>query len=129
MGRGLGAIALLALLVRAFVPAGFMLAEADTGSGGYLTLELCDSHGGVPKVVDLDTGRIMDAPVKGQSSEEQPPCVFCANIVVMASPEPGVELVKLVAQHGVDFVEIRDLIPGRGIAAPPPPSTGPPAQI
>jgi hypothetical protein len=29
----LGAIALLAMLVRAIIPAGYMLAEADTGSG------------------------------------------------------------------------------------------------
>jgi hypothetical protein len=128
-GWRFGAIALLALLVRAFVPAGFMLAEADTGSGRYLTLELCDSHGGVPKVVDLETGKIMDAPVKGQGSDEQPPCVFCASVVTMASPEPIVELIKFVAEHGVDFVEIRDLRPGRGIAAPPPPSTGPPSRV
>ncbi len=128
-GWRFGAIALLALLVRAFVPAGFMLAHADTGSGRYLTLELCDAHGGVPKVVDLDTGKIMDAPVKGQTSEKQPPCVFCASVVAMASPEPVVELVEFVAEHGVNFLEIRDLRPGRGIAAPPPPSTGPPASI
>lgn len=129
MGWRIGALALIALLVRAFVPAGFMLAEAETGSGRYLTLELCDSHGGTPKVVDLETGKIMDAPVKGQPSENQPPCVFCASIVAMASPEPIVELVKFVTAHGVDFLEIRDLRPGRGIAAPPPPSTGPPASI
>jgi hypothetical protein len=129
MSGRLGAIALLALLVRAVLPAGFMLAEADTGSGRYLTLELCDAHGGVPKVVDLDTGKIMDAPVKGQASNDQPPCVFCASVVAMASPEPVVELVKFVAEHGVDFIEIRDLAPGRGIAAPPPPSTGPPISI
>lgn len=124
-----GAIALIAVLLRALVPSGFMLAEAETGSGRYLTLELCDSHGGAPKVVDLETGKIMDAPVKGQPSEKQPPCVFCASIVAMASPEPIVELVKFVVVHGVDFVENRDLHPGRGIAAPPPPSTGPPASI
>jgi hypothetical protein len=29
----------------------------------------------------------------------------------------------------MDFNEIRDLMPGRGIAAPPPPSTGPPSII
>lgn len=128
-GWRFGAIALIALLVRAFVPTGFMLAHADTGSGRYLTLELCDAHGGVPKVVDLDTGKIMDAPVKQQTSDKQPPCVFCASVVAMAPFEPAVELVKFVAEHGVDFVEIRDVFPGRGIAAPPPPSTGPPARI
>jgi hypothetical protein len=125
----LGAIALLALIVRAVLPTGFMLAEADTGSGRYLTLEFCDAHAGKQKVVDLETGKIMDAPVKGKSSGNQPPCAFCASVVAMASPEPIVELIKFVTEHGANFVEVRDLRPGRGIAAPPPPSTGPPARI
>lgn len=128
MGRGFAALALLALLVRAFVPAGFMLAEADTGSGRYLTLEFCDAHAGVQKVVDLDTGKIIDAPVKGKSSNAQPPCV-CATAVAIESPEPVAQPVAFISTQDVNFAEIRDLSPGRGIAAPPPPSTGPPAHI
>lgn len=128
MGRGFAAIALLALLVRAFVPAGFMLAEADTGSGRYLTLEFCDAHAGAQKVVDLDTGKIIDAPVKGKSSNQQPPCV-CASAVAIESPEPVVQPVAFVSTQDVNFTEVRDLRPGRGIAAPPPPATGPPARI
>ena len=129
MSGRLGAIALLALIVRAVLPAGFMLAEADTGSGRYLTLEFCDARAGQAKVVDLDTGKIIDAPTKGKSSNNQPPCVFCASVVAMASPEPIVELIKFVAAQNVNFTQVRDLSPGRGIAAPPPPSTGPPTSV
>lgn len=129
MGWRLGAFALMALLVRAILPAGYMLAEAETASGRYLTLELCDEHDGKPKLVDLDTGEIIDAPEDGKSGAPQPPCVFCAAFTTAAPPVSGAEPVEFIAAGEVDFNEIRDLLPGRGIAAPPPPSTGPPSII
>jgi hypothetical protein len=128
MGWRLGAFALMALLVRAIVPAGYMLAEAETASGRYLTLELCDEHGGKPKLVDLDTGEIIDAPEDGKSGAPQSPCV-CGAFASMAPPVSGAEPVVFTTAGEVGFVEVRDLAPGRGIAAPPPPSTGPPSII
>lgn len=128
MGWRLGAFALMALLVRAIMPAGYMLAEAETASGRYLTLELCDAHDGKPKLVDLDTGEIIDAPEDGKSSAPQSPCV-CGAFASMAPPVSGAEPVEFTTVGEVDFNEIRDLMPGRGIAAPPPPSTGPPSII
>lgn len=128
MGWRLGAFALMALLVRALVPAGYMLAEAETASGRYLTLELCDAHDGRPKLVDLDTGEIIDAPEDGKSSTSQSPCV-CGAFASMAPPVSAVEPIEFTTAGQVDFNEIRDLMPGRGIAAPPPPSTGPPSII
>lgn len=118
----------MALLVRAIMPAGYMLAEAQTASGRYLTLELCDAHDGKPKLVDLDTGKIVDAPEDGKSGPPQPPCV-CGAFASVAPPVSGAEPVTFQAASKIDFVEISDLAPGRGIAAPPPPSTGPPASI
>lgn len=128
MGWRLGAFALMALLVRAVMPAGYMLAEAQTASGRYLTLELCDAHDGKPKLVDLDTGEIIDAPEDGNTGAPQPPCV-CGAVVSMAPPVSGAEPIVFTRAGLVDFAEVRDLIPGRGIAAPPPPSTGPPTSI
>lgn len=127
MGWRLGAFALMALLVRAIVPVGYMVAEADTGSGRYLTLKLCDAHGSAPKLVDLDTGRIIDAPLKKTTNESKaPPCVF-AGLTAMAAPAMGdIELVDFVPMQDANFIEISDQRPGRGIAAPPPPATGPP---
>ena len=131
MGRRLGAIALLAMLVRAIIPAGYMLAEADTGSGRYLTVEMCDGHSAQAKVIDLDTGKLIDLsklPKNVKSETDKSPCVF-AGATAIESPVAATELVEFRVSHQVDFVVVRDLRPGRGIAAPPPPSTGPPSLI
>lgn len=131
MGRGLGAIALLAVLVRAIIPAGYMLAHADTPSGRYLVVEMCDGHGRAKQVVDLDTGETIDLaklPKKITDDPNKSPCVF-AGAVAMAQPVSGAEPVEFRLVQQVDFAAVRDLRPGRGIAAPPPPSTGPPSLI
>lgn len=129
MGWRLGAFALMALLVRAILPAGYMLAGADTGSGRYLTVELCDSHNSKPQVIDLDTGRVVDLPETGKTIDQnQHPCVF-AGVAASTPPDSSHEPVIFPVQRDVDFGVVRDLRPGRGIAAPPPPSTGPPSLI
>lgn len=132
MGRRLGAVALLAMLVRAIVPSGFMLATAETPEGRFLTIEMCEGHGLAPRVVDLDTGKLIDpakapkAPAEGKV--KAPPCVFAASAHV-ATPTPVAELVAFPVEHGVAFDASRDVRPGEGIPAPPPPSTGPPSLI
>lgn len=131
MGRRLGAIALLAMLVRAIIPAGYMLAHADTASGRYLTVEMCDGHTAAPQVIDLDTGKVIDLsklPKKTSNDPKSPPCVF-AGVVAMVEPVVAVEPVEFRFEQRAAFTLVRDLRPGRGIAAPPPPSTGPPSLI
>lgn len=129
IGRRLGAIALLAVLVRAIVPAGYMIAQADTGSGRYLTVQLCDAHKTPVEVIDLDTGKRVDvSKLPTKSQQQHAPCVFCG-AATMAPPVALAEPVGFTLVQDVDFVVERDLRPGRGIPAPPPPSTGPPASI
>ena len=126
-GRQLGAIALLAMLVRAIVPAGYMLAEADTPDGRYLVVQMCDGHGAA-QVVDLDTGKLLDAsklPGKPDGKTSSTPCVFAVT-APMASPPVAAEPVVFQRVYAADFVVALAVAPGRGIAAPPPPSTGPP---
>jgi len=131
MGRRLGAIALLAMLVRAIIPAGYMLAEADTGSGRYLRVEMCDGHHKPAQIIDLDTGKVLDPsdlPKNAKSNTDSSPCVF-AGVAAMAPPAVVTEPVEFRVSHQINFAFVRDLRPGRGIAAPPPPSTGPPSLI
>ena len=134
MGRRLGAIALLAMLVRAVVPAGFMLASADTPNGRYLTVQMCSQHTGPAQVIDLDTGKLVDASTlaktdgKSKTNPGHAPCVF-AGSPVMAHPVAVAEPVEFLTVYEADFGVVRDVRPGRGIPAPPPPSTGPPSLI
>jgi hypothetical protein len=136
MGRRLGAIALLAMLVRAVVPAGYMLASAETAGGRYLTVQMCSQHTGPAQVIDLDTGKLVDASAIAKSpngegkktNPAQAPCVF-AGAPVMAQPLAVAKPVEFLPAHEVDFGIVHDVRPGRGIPAPPPPSTGPPSLI
>lgn len=131
IGRRLGAIALLAMLVRAIIPAGYMLAHADAGSGRYLTVEMCDGHAAQAQVIDLDTGKVIDLsnlPKNTKTESSSVPCVF-AGVVAMAAPITAAEPVEFRFEQTIAFTVVRDLRPGRGIAAPPPPSTGPPSLI
>ncbi len=133
MGARLGAIALLAMLVRAVVPAGYMLAEADAGQGRFLTVEMCEGHAAA--VIDLATGIEVDAsklpdeaPGKQDGQSNIAPCVFAAASSIAgpdAIAQPVEFVATLMAEFGVD-ISVR---PGRGIAAPPPPATGPPFTV
>lgn len=131
MGTKLGALALVALFMRAILPAGYMLAEADTGGGRYVTLQICDGHANAPKLLNLDTGEevlLDDLPKKVTDDGAKTPCVFSAPLVIV-QPVALVERVEFIAETGVVFSPAQDIRPGRGIAAPPPPSTGPPSLI
>ena len=129
MGVRLGAIALLAMLVRAVVPAGYMLAEADTANGRYLTVQMCEGHIESRQVIDLDTGKQVDlSKLPGKADIKSAPCVF-ASVAAVSAPVTAVEPVEFIASYDIDFGIARDVRPGRGIAAPPPPSTGPPSSI
>lgn len=136
VGRRLGAIALLALLVRAIVPAGYMLASAETTEGRYLVVQLCDSHAGFTQVIDLDTGLQVDAAklpagAGGKPAHEKSgkaPCVFAAAPHV-STPQHAVAVSAFRLQVETARYVAVSVAPGRGIAAPPPPSTGPPQLI
>lgn len=131
-GWRLVAIALLALLVRAVTPAGYMVASAESADGRYLVVQLCEGHASQVRAIDLDTGRSVDikgtpgSPAKSQT--ESQPCAFAAApAFASAVAVEGLPRLPLV----VELAGVPASPDGhdRGIAAPPPPSTGPPSQI
>ena len=100
-------------------------------AGRYLTVEMCDGHATQAQVIDLDTGKLVDLsklPKSAKTDNNSAPCVF-AGATVIESPVAVAEPVEFRVSHEIDFAVVRDLRPGRGIAAPPPPSTGPPSLI
>lgn len=131
MGARLGALALVALFARALLPAGYMLAEADTGGARYVTLQICDGHAIGQKLLNLDTGEevlLDDLPRKVSDDGAKTPCVFAASSAILA-PLAAAEPIEFLVETDVDFAAVPDLRPGLGLPAPPPPSTGPPSLI
>ena len=77
-GQAFAALALLAMIVRAIVPAGYMLAPARQGE--LLAITLCSSHGPVKALIDLKTGALVEHQKKTpeKSGASDAPCVFAA---------------------------------------------------
>jgi hypothetical protein len=126
--QALAAFALLALCVRALVPAGYMIGGLDA-SGRQAFVTLCSESGPIQIAIDLDTGAVKETGANhADNASQHPPCVF-AGAAMFNAPElvalPGSERIEIAAPElAPAFVR-----PGLGLAAPPPPAIGPPLFI
>lgn len=122
-----GMVLALSVLGRVIVPTGFMVAPAAAGA--------------VPMIVICTGQGSMTMPMPGLASRQAPddshddhsekaaqhPCAFAAasaaiDLTAIAHPSsPLIAAARHISQTPI-FVQ-----PGRGLAAPPPPKTGPPA--
>jgi hypothetical protein len=110
-------LAALALAVRVLIPQGYM---APSQPGAAFALVICTDHG----LITLD-----DKPVPPGKSRTDSPCAFSGNLAAAAPPLATLARFE-VWSSAPPRVEIRrDLAPGRGLAAPPPPAIGPPTPI
>lgn len=110
------------MVVRALVPAGYMV--APTQDGRLLTISLCS---GRQVVMDMATGEVAD-PAKSppaQNTQSDAPCVFAA-VASLAAPEAAQTLAAPLIRAAPAQIGALHTVPGRGLAAPPPWSTGPP---
>ena len=107
-------MALMAVVVRAMIPAGFMV----TPESG-LNLVICTGHG----PADLTDGaNHPDQP----SQKSDTVCAF-SGLHATALQDAPLRLAARVAWvRQIAPVYALDQAPGRGLAAPPPPSQGPP---
>lgn len=116
------ALIMFALALRILVPSGFMPAQ---GQG--LAITLCTGTGAVSAWVDSD-GTVH----KGKAADAAPehPCTFSGFGAVFDLPDHGAASVQpLRLVEAPLFVARTAVAIGRGLAAPPPPSTGPPASL
>jgi len=110
-------LALVALFLQSLAAPGFMVAR----EGGRATIAICTGHGPVYSLADR-SGR----PAKKPQSKPDAPCAFAGHGVV-ASPPIAAWIASAIARPSTSPVVARfDLTPGRGLAAPPPPSQAPP---
>ena len=118
-GRGLVTAFLLCILaLRVLVPDGYMPVATPTG----LVVALCTGEGLVEIHVDVDRD-------KGQAPASQAPgCHFASAASPWTSPEaPSVPMLFVSGGAPMHVQPLASLVPSR-LAAPPPPSIGPPAR-
>ena len=129
--------ALTAVLLRVLLPAGFMMAPSGNALAGAIPIVLCTGKGNVEAWLGAD-GTIID---QTEASTDQRPdhapgddgkhgdCVF-AHAATAIAPGSIATVVQPVSHYQERPSEqVRDLVPGRGLAAPPPPATAPPILI
>ncbi len=118
-------LALLALAMRLLVPTGFMLAPA--AAGGLPNLVICTGQGpmAMPGMTMAMSGADHDKHDSNDTGGH--PCAFAAAGVAIELPALLLPALPPVAALAVlpAFGLIR---PGLGLAAPPPPQTGPPSR-
>ena len=110
-----------ALLMRALMPVGWMPA---TGADGALHITICTGMGAQNIVVGADGKLHKQMPAGGQ--HDQQPCGFGALALGLgATPMLAVPMLRMPASL-VRPPHQQGMAIGQGLAAPPPPSTGPP---
>ena len=118
-GRLAALLATLALVLQVAVPTGFMVADTSRGA----SLVICTGHGPL-QLSPADHG----TPSKTPASKRAGACVFAGHGAAPLTPAAQLALAARF-EACVQPVALRfDLAPGRGLAAPPPPSQGPPAH-
>lgn len=127
----LGALALMAMVVRGLIPSGYMLA-APQQDGQFVNIVIChgDGTGYTPAVLDLKTGDYVDPDKQsGQSDAGKNSTCPYAMTAHFALPDLAGNLDK-PAQTEIPYRAVfASIVPGRGLAAPPPPARGPPLTI
>jgi len=111
------ALAALALMLQILVPPGFMVSDGPSHA-----IVICTGHGPITSPLD-DHGR----PAKSPKDKSDHACPFAGHggTPLSLSQQP-VERIVMVSHVARAPGPVADLAPGRGLAAPPPPSQGPP---
>ncbi len=121
----------LALLVRLLLPAGFMLSTDRTSLP---TLEMCTAQGAVMMSIDAE-GRVQAIDDQGHTDDDSKsdrpshPCTFAATGAAVVAPLLIAVIAPMPPVRMAASLLPTTQRPGLGLAAPPPPTTGPPARV
>jgi hypothetical protein len=120
--RGMAAFAAILLLaVQLAIPPGFMVARGADGPA----LVICTGHGPI-----MTHAQESGLPGKAPHSKSSPACPFAGHggAAPLAPPVFIPTTTSSAAVDGAHAIGV-DLTPGRGLAAPPPPSQAPPLPL
>ncbi|THD34787.1 MAG: hypothetical protein E7773_14080 [Sphingomonas sp.] len=111
------------LLARGLTPEGWM---PVAGAAGGIEIALCNGMGPDDTMVLTPDGKLHHkAPANGQSGDH--PCAFAGLGIADAAPPVPVIVAPPSPVDAAPALAKIIATPGRGLAAPPPPATGPPA--
>jgi hypothetical protein len=117
---GFAVLAMLAFLLQLAVPQGFMLAQ----TGGQPVIVICTGHG--PLLAPIDDRGL---PAKAPKPKPGAICAFAGHGGT-PTPAPILALAAIRFEPAVAIAQPSlSTAPGRGLAAPPPPSQAPPIRI
>lgn len=123
--RILFALVACALLLRAAMPAGWM---PSAGADGVMRVSVCTGMGAQTMWIGRD-GAVHHGEAPAPGHHDGQPCAFGA-LGVGLDATPGVAVAPPLAPPLTVAAETRQRAAvGRGLAAPPPPATGPPRLI
>lgn len=119
---GVWALVALAVALRLTVLPGYMTQAAP----GAMTVVLCTAQGAVIQTVGGDGAVSSPDDQKDERSDKSPVCAF--SMAGVALPALDVRIVAAAPPVAGPTLpsSTTSTAPGRGLAAPPPPSTGPP---
>lgn len=125
------ALAFIALTIRVLVPGGYMIGPSVPGAG--VPIILCTAQGAETVLLGQES-RPADAAQGSQGDHSDPqgpdhPCAFAGVAAGFAPDAPLVVDVVAWGPEGAPLAFPTEARPGRGLAAPPPPQTGPPRLI
>lgn len=129
--------AMVAVMLRALIPAGFMLAAPGQAQAGGIPIVLCTEQGSITALMAEDGTIIEPGSADQTDPQHDHPAAVDHDSCLFAFAQTGAsppltltvdKVVPAVAEASVGQLPA-DLVPGRGLAAPPPPSTAPPALI
>jgi len=115
----LATLALFAVVLQLAVPQGFMVAAGANGP----SIVICTGHG--PLIAHVDPGGGAPAP-KGKAASI---CVFAGHGGAPTTPAPLVAVPARFETCTEPAIRLAASTPGRGLAAPPPPSQAPPIRL
>jgi len=116
------ALIAFAMLLRVIVPAGWM---PTTGADGAIRISICTGMGAETAYIDRDGKLHKEAP-DGTHHDPQP-CGFGALGLGLNDARAPTLALTFGAAAVVALTALQTVSIGRGLAAPPPPSTGPPS--
>jgi hypothetical protein len=116
-----GALCAVALMV--MTPPGFMVARTS----GALPLVICTGHGPIV-IADNNGASGHRAPVRTPGASDKA-CVFAGHAAARTLDTSPLLRSAVFSRNSDSAVAPADAAPGRGLAAPPPPSQAPPAFL